>query len=150
MSWSTRPKLVGEWLAENDYATSLDDLEPSGFASDDNQRECETLVSKIVKGIAKIIPKELGRKIDLLVEKYYTEKRTVLTGRQIMYQIFSPFDINKTQEGAEQTCSTLDNTTTTSSSSIKLGKRCCDPWTKWLMKRCSNICTKDTSEALRS
>ena len=90
MPWSNHPKLVGEWLAEIDYATSRDDLEHSGFASDDYQRECETLDSQIVKGIAKIIPEELGRKIDLFVEKHHNEKRTMLAGRQTMYQIFSP------------------------------------------------------------
>ena len=46
----------------------MDDLEHSGFASDDNQMEFGTLDSKIVSGLVKIIPQEFRRMVDLLNE----------------------------------------------------------------------------------
>ena len=98
MSGSSLPNLVGQWLAEIDVATSKDDLDHSGFALDSNQTEFETLDSAIVNGIVKIIPHGFMRRIDLLDEKQYKDKRTMLIGRHIMFQIFSFFDINKNTE----------------------------------------------------
>ena len=56
MSGSSRPKLVGDWLAEFDCAPIMDDLDHSGFTFDSHQMEFETLDSEVVEGIAKIIP----------------------------------------------------------------------------------------------
>ena len=57
-----------------------------------------TKYSKIVKRIVlENIPREFKRKIDLLDERQYREKRTMLTGRQISCQILSFFDIHKIQ-----------------------------------------------------
>ena len=73
-------------------------MEHSGFAFDSNQMEFEILLSKIVKRtVLENIPREFKRKIDLLDERQYKEKRTMLTGRQIRCQIFSFFDINNIQ-----------------------------------------------------
>ena len=41
-----------------------------------------------MKDIEKSFPLEFRRKVDLLDEKQYREKRTVRAGRQIMFQIF--------------------------------------------------------------
>ena len=51
----------------------MDDLDHSGFAFDDSHMGFETIASLIVKGIARILPQEFRRKIDLLDEKQYTE-----------------------------------------------------------------------------
>ena len=68
----------------------MDNLDHSGFAFDTipMPMEFETLDSKTVTRIAKIIPHEIRRKFVLLDEEY-KEKRTVLTGRQMTHQIFS-------------------------------------------------------------
>ena len=69
MSGSIHQRSVGEWLAEIHVTTIMDDLKHSEFAFDDNpKREFETLDSNRVKEIAKIIPQEFWRKIDLLDE----------------------------------------------------------------------------------
>ena len=52
--------------------------------------DLKTPDTKIVKRIVK-------KKIDMLDERQYKERSTVLTGRQIMHQMFSFFDMNKTQ-----------------------------------------------------
>ena len=44
------PKLVSEWLAQIDSATSMDDLELPGFVFHKHHMEFETLDSKTVKG----------------------------------------------------------------------------------------------------
>ena len=53
-------------------------------------------MTQLAKGIVRIIHHEFRRKIDLIVDRQYTEKRIALTGRQIMDQIFSFFDNKKT------------------------------------------------------
>ena len=50
---SAHPQFVGEWSAEFDYATSMDDLGHSESAFVSNSMEFETLDSKTVKGIVK-------------------------------------------------------------------------------------------------
>ena len=59
--------------------------------------EFETLDSKIAKGIKKIIPADVKSKINVLEETQYKNKCPMLTGRQILYQIFSFFNIDETQ-----------------------------------------------------
>ena len=49
------------------------------------------------QGIMKIIPADLKRKINFLEETQYKSKCPMLTGRQILFQIFSFSNINKTQ-----------------------------------------------------
>ena len=46
----------------------------------------------------KIILADLKGKINFLGETHCKNKRPMLTGRQVMYQMFSFFNINKTQE----------------------------------------------------
>ena len=80
--------LVGDrllkWTVQQPRMTGI----ISGFAFHSNQTELETLESKRVMGIVTFFPLEFRRKVDLLDEKQYREKRTMLTGRQIMFQIF--------------------------------------------------------------
>ena len=52
----------------------MDDLDHSGFAFDGSHMEFQIVGSKIAKGIAKIIPQELRRKIDLLDENTVRRK----------------------------------------------------------------------------
>ena len=59
--------------------------------------EFETLDSKMAKGVMKIIPAEFKRKINFLEETIYNNAFVMLTGWLIMQQIFSFFNINKTQ-----------------------------------------------------
>ena len=55
-------------MAEIDLASTLHELNHSGFIVDKHQFEFETLRSKIAIGIMKIIPTELKRKISFLEE----------------------------------------------------------------------------------
>ena len=143
MPGSSHPKLVGDWLADFDSAASMDDLDHSGFTVDSNQTEFETLDSRTVEGIAKIIragQEALQRKSDDAHE--LADYVSVLP--TLRYQ-----QKNKDGQWDKRTCSTLNCTTTTSSSSTKLGQKCLCPWTEELMKRCSQICTKGKSKDLR-
>ena len=141
MSGSVHPKFVGEWLAEIDYVTCVDDLDRSGFAFDTDRMEFKPLDSKIVKRMVKpFLANSLRRKIDLFDERQYDEKRKVLTGRQIMYQVFSVSDINQTHGRAMHLADlvNIEMYVDNRNNLIKFGKRCCCPWIKD-MKRCSNI-----------
>ena len=68
MSGSTCPKLAGQWFAEIDRAASIDELIHFGFAYSPCSMDFETLDANIVKGIAKIIPRYVMGKIDILDE----------------------------------------------------------------------------------
>ena len=59
--------------------------------------EFETLDAKLAKKIMKITPADLKRKVNFLKETQYKNRCPMLAGRQIMFQIFSFFNINKTQ-----------------------------------------------------
>ena len=85
------------WLLEIVLAASIGDLDHSGFVFDRHQLDFETLASKIAKGVMKIIPADFKRKTNFLDETQYKNKCPMLTGRQIMYHIFSFFNIKKTQ-----------------------------------------------------
>ena len=61
----------------------MEDLDHSGFAFDTNPMEFEALDSKMVKDVVKTILHNLKRKIKLLDERLYREKRTTFTGRQL-------------------------------------------------------------------
>ena len=81
MSGSTYPKLVGQWLAENDQAANVDELDHSGLAVGTRCIKFNTLGTEIVKGILKTIPREFRREIDLLNEKiqrmkYFAHRHT--------------------------------------------------------------------------
>ena len=97
ISGPTHPQLVIDWLTEIEIATKKGDLDYSGFVFNKRQIEFETPDSQIANGIMKIIPTELKRKINFLEETQDKEKHQMMTGRQIMFQIFSFFSINKTQ-----------------------------------------------------
>ena len=87
----------------------MDELDHSGFIFDMHQMEFETLESKIAKGITKIIPADFKRKINFLEDTQYKNKRPMLAGRQIMFQIFSFVNINKTQGHPMNLSDLLDN-----------------------------------------
>ena len=44
----------------------------------------------------KIIPADFNNKINFLEETSYKHKRTMLSGRQIMFQLFCFYNINET------------------------------------------------------
>ena len=63
---STHPRLISEWLAESDLASGIEELDCSRFIFDKHQ--FETRDAKIARGIMKIIPADLKRKINFLEE----------------------------------------------------------------------------------
>ena len=93
ISGSTHLRLISEWSPEIDLAIGIEDLDHSGFTSDKHQIEFETLDSKIAKGIMKTLPAEFKRKINFLQETQHKNRRSMLTGRQTMFQIFSFFNM---------------------------------------------------------
>ena len=60
----------------------MEELDHAVLAFDSYPIEFGTLVSKIVKGIVKIISRNVKRKINSLDAMQYRVKRTMLTGRQ--------------------------------------------------------------------
>ena len=50
-----------------------------------------------IQWLLKIIPAEVKKTVNLWEETQYENKRPMLTSRQIMFHIFSSFNINKTQ-----------------------------------------------------
>ena len=96
---SVHPQFVGEWSAEFDYATSMDDLEHSESAFVSNSMEFETLDSKKCQRTCKISsPTNSGEKLNYWTKKRYKERRTMLTTvRQIMHPIFSFLDSTMTR-----------------------------------------------------
>ena len=71
-----------------DLAASTVELDSSGFVFDKHQIALENLDSKNSKGIMKLVPTELKRRINFLGR----------TGRQIMFQMLSFFfNSNRTQ-----------------------------------------------------
>ena len=65
----------------------MEELDHSGFLFD-HQMELETRDSKIATGIMKIIHADFKRKINFLEETQCKDKRAMLTGRQITFQVF--------------------------------------------------------------
>ena len=94
-SGSIYPRPISDWLPEICVAGRTEELDHSGFVFDKDQMEFETLDSKIAQGILKIAVAEFNRRINFLEETQYKNKIPMLTGRQIMYQIFSYFNIKK-------------------------------------------------------
>ena len=101
MSIPTPPNLVRQWMKDIDQTANMDELDHFGVAFGTSSMEFGTLDSKIVQGIVKINPREFRKKIDVLDERQYGERDTILTGRKIMFQTFSFIDINKTQGRAK-------------------------------------------------
>ena len=75
----------------------MEELDYPRFVFDKHQLEFETLESNIVEGIVKITPAEFKRKINVLEETQHKNKCPMVTGRQIMFQIFFFFNLNKSQ-----------------------------------------------------
>ena len=74
----------------------MEELDHSWFVFDKHQIEFETLDSKSTKGVMKIISAEFIQDKDQFTEAtQYKNKCPMPTGRQIMFQIFSFFNINK-------------------------------------------------------
>ena len=94
---SSHPCLISHWLSDIDLATSMVDLDHSRFAVRQAPHEFKTLDSKIAKGIMEIILADFKRKINFLEETQYNNKRSRLSGREIVYPIISFFNINKTK-----------------------------------------------------
>ena len=87
-----------DWFAELDVPARMEEPDPSRFVFDKHQpSEIETQDSKIAPRIMKIILAEFKRKIHVLEETQSKNKFPMLTVRQIMFQIFSFFNTNKTQ-----------------------------------------------------
>ena len=104
ISGSTDPQLISDWLPEIDFATGMEDFDHAGFVFDRHQMEFETLDSKTAKGILKIIRAELKRRIIYLAKSQQKNKRPLLPGRQIMFQICPFFNIIKTQGPTMNLC----------------------------------------------
>ena len=77
-------------------ALDLEELDHSGFIFDKHQFEFEVLDLKLAIGIMQIVLSILKRKITFLEETQYTNKRPMLAGRQILFQVYMLFNINKT------------------------------------------------------
>ena len=60
------PEICRRLSGRTDCTASVDELDHPGFAFGTNQVEFDTLNSKILKGIVKMIPHEFRRKVDLL------------------------------------------------------------------------------------
>ena len=67
-----------------DLASTIDELNHSGFIFGNHQLEVETLHPKIAKGIMKIIPTEFKRNINILEETQY-KKQTPNAHGQVNY-----------------------------------------------------------------
>ena len=96
ISGSTHPRLISDWSAEIDLAIRIEVLDHLGFIFDKHQIEFETLDSQIARGIMKTLPAKFWRKINFSEETQFKNGRSMLTGRQIMFQIFSFINIKKT------------------------------------------------------
>ena len=59
--------------------------------------EFETLDSKIATGIVKSTAADFKRRITFSEETQYKNRCPMLTGRQIMFQLFLFFNVNKTR-----------------------------------------------------
>ena len=79
-----------------EVAASTGELDHSGFVFDKHQMEFENLY--FAKGLMTVILADFKRMIDFFEESQYKNNCPLLTGRQIMFQIFSFFDIHKTWE----------------------------------------------------
>ena len=75
---------------------------------DKHQVEFETHDSNIDKGIMKIVPADFKRNINFSEWTQYNNKCPLLTDRQIKNQMFSFFNINKTQAHAMNLNDLLD------------------------------------------
>ena len=107
MPASTCPRFICDWLAEIDVAACVEDLDSRGIVFDKHQMDFETLDSKIPKGIMKVLPVDLKRKINFLGET--TKRCPLVTGRQIMFPMFSLFNINSQTQGHSMNLSGLLN-----------------------------------------
>ena len=74
MSGLIHLSLVDQGLAETDQATNMDDLDHTGFSLGTSRIEFQTLDSKNVQGILKIIPREFRRKLDVPDENSMDEE----------------------------------------------------------------------------
>ena len=74
MSGLIHLSLVDQGLAETDQATNMDDLDHTGFSVGTSIMEFQTLDSKNVQGILKIIPREFRRKLDVPDENSMDEE----------------------------------------------------------------------------
>ena len=97
ISGSTHPRSISDWSGEIDVAATVRELDHSRFVFDKHQMEFEIFDPKNATRIMKITQAEFKRKIDSLEETQYKNECPRFTGRQIMFQTFSFFNITKTQ-----------------------------------------------------
>ena len=83
----THPRPISDWLAEVDVAASMGEPDHSGFMFVRRAHHME-----VANSWFRNCPRIHER-----LKRLSSSGRSTLTGRQIMYQIFSCFNINKTQ-----------------------------------------------------
>ena len=86
-----------DWFAELDVAARMEELDNSGFLLDKHHCSLKLWVRRLLLGIMKIFLAKFKRKIHVLDEPQSKNKFPMLTVRQILFQIFSFFNTNKTQ-----------------------------------------------------
>ena len=98
---STHPRLVSEWFAEIDLASSMGVLDYSGFVFDKHQFEFETL-QRLPKESWRLFRPNL-RERSISWRRLNTNTNSpMVTGRQSMFQVFLFFNISEVQELQEK------------------------------------------------
>ena len=90
-SKSGKPTQALKWISEVETATHISDVCTSASTTGNTSCDFETLDSKIAAGRFKIIAGDFARRIMNEDERQQRDCNTMLTGRQIVFNIFEHF-----------------------------------------------------------